>query len=58
MSDRRVVVELKIKVIMDIEEGVSVDNIVSDLDYNIDFSGEEASIIDTEITDFAVLDSR
>ncbi len=58
MADRRVTIELKIKVTMDVEEGVPVDSIVSDLDYNIDFNGEEASILDTEITEFEILNSR
>jgi len=34
---------------MNVEEGVSIDHIISDLDYDFSFNGEEASIHDTEI---------
>ncbi|HRZ18689.1 MAG TPA: hypothetical protein P5136_01415 [Methanofastidiosum sp.] len=58
MADRRVVVHVKVKLIMDVEEGVSIDNIISDMDYNFNFNGEEATINDTEIIDFNVIDSK
>ncbi len=58
MADRRVVVHVKVKLIMDVEEGVSVDTIIQDMDYNFNFTGEEATINDTEIIDFEVIDSK
>lgn len=58
MADRRVYVHVKVKLIMDVEEGVSIDHIISDMDYNFDFNGEEATINDTEIIDFAVINSK
>jgi hypothetical protein len=58
MADRRVYVEVKVKLIMDVEEGVSIDHIISDMDYDFSFEGEEATINDTEIIDFVVTDSK
>lgn len=58
MADRRVVVEVKVKLIMDVEEGVSIDHIISDMDYDFSFSGEEATINDTEIVDYNIMDSK
>ena len=58
MADRRVVLELKVKLIMDVEEGVSVDHIISDMDYDFSFNGEEAEIYDTEIENYDIIDSK
>ena len=56
---RKVYIELKFRVIMDVEEGVSVDDIVSELDYNIDYNFDErASVLDTEMLDFEITDSK
>ena len=49
---------LKIKVVADIEDGISIDNVVSNLDYEITHPGEEATVIDTEITDFNEIESE
>ena len=58
MADRRVYVEVKVKLIIDVEEGVSIAHIISDMDYDFSFEGEEATINDTEIIDFVVTDSK
>jgi len=47
---KRVKFEITISVTADVEEGVALDNIVNDLDYDVSFNGEEAIIIDTEMT--------
>lgn len=56
--DRKVYVEVKVRLIVNVEEGVSIDHIINDMDYNFSFSGEEADIVDTEITDWNILDSK
>jgi hypothetical protein len=55
---RKVYVDVKVRLIINMNEDVSVDHIISDMDYDFSFSGEEADIIDTEITDFNVIDSK
>ena len=55
---RKVYVEIKVKVIMNIEEGINVSNVINELDYNFSFPSEEADIVDTEIMDFQVTDSK
>jgi len=49
---KRVTFDIVISVTAEIEEGISLDNIVNELDYDISFSGDEASILDTEITNW------
>ena len=58
MADRRVVVHLTTKLIMNVEEGVSIDHIISDLDYDFSINGEETSIHDTEIKEYHAVDSK
>ena len=53
MKERIFTITIKVKA--EVEDGVSVDTIVSDLDYNIDFTGEEATILDTEIIDWYLI---
>ena len=55
---RKVYVDVTIRVILNMNEGVAVDNIINDCDYNVTFNGEEADILDTEMTDFNVIDSK
>lgn len=56
---RKVYIELKFRVILDVEEGVSVDDIVGELDYSIDYNFDErATVIDTEMVDFEITDSK
>ena len=58
MADRRVYVEVKVKLIIDVEEGVSIAHIISDMDYDFSFEGEEATINDTEIVDYDIISSK
>jgi hypothetical protein len=58
MGDRRVVVEVKVNLIIDVEEGVAIDNVINNMNYSFTHSDEQATIIDTEIVDFNVMDSR
>jgi hypothetical protein len=55
---RKVTVELKIKVTMDVDEGVEIGDIISELDYEISDTTTQATIQDTEILDYEVTDSR
>jgi len=43
---------------MNVEEGVSIDHIISDLDYDFSINGEETSIHDTEIKEYHAVDSK
>ena len=55
---RKVEVELKIKVLMVIDDGVEVGEIVDELEYEISDTTTQATIEDTEITNYEVKDSK
>lgn len=44
-----------IQVTADVEKGVSLDNIVNDLEYDVSFNGEEATINGTELIDWNLI---
>ena len=55
---RKVTVKLEMNVVMSVDEGVEISNIVNELDYQINDTTTTADILDTEITDFEVQDSK
>ena len=55
---RKVEVELKVKVLMVVNEGVQISNVVDEFDYQITDTTTEADILDTEIIDYEVKDSK
>ena len=55
---RKVIVELKVKLSMIVNEGNKISDIIDGLDYDFDVPDNEADIIDTEITDYEVIDSK
>ena len=55
---RKVVIELRIKVVMTVDEGVGIGEIVNELDYQILDTTTKATIEDTEIYDYEVIDSK
>jgi len=55
---RTVVVELKVKLVMKIDEGVQVQDVVNDLDYDFKDQTGHCEVEDTEILDYNVTDSR
>jgi len=52
---RKVTVNVKVQIDMEVEEGIAVDNIIDDLDYRFDFDGEEANILNTELYDYNIV---
>jgi len=55
---RKVTVKLEVRLVMSVDEGVEISNIVNELDYQINDTTTAADILDTEITDFEVEDSK
>ena len=55
---RKVYVDVTVRLIINMNEGVSVDNVINDMDYNFSFKGEEADILDSQIENFNVTDSK
>jgi hypothetical protein len=55
---RTVFLELKIKLVMNIDEGVEVSEIIDELDYHFCDTTTKATIEDTEILDYEITDSK
>ena len=55
---RKVVVEIKTKVIMTVDENVEISEIINELDYEFSDTTTKATVIDTEIIDYEVIDSK
>lgn len=55
---RRVYVEVVTRLIIDMEEGLSVADVITELDYKFTSTTDGAEIMDTEITNHEVKDSK
>ena len=55
---RKVTVKLEVRLVMSVDEGVEISHVVNELDYQINDTTTTADILDTEITDFDVVDSK
>lgn len=55
---RKVYVELKVRLIIEAEEDVKIGSVISEMDYNFTSNTDNADIIDTDIQEFSVTDSK
>ncbi len=55
---RKVTVKLEMNIVMLVNEGVEISHVVNELDYQINDTTTTADIVDTEITNFEILDSK
>ncbi len=55
---RKVTVKVEVKLTMKVDEGVEVSEIIDEMDYNFSDTTTQATIEDTEILDFEIMDSR
>ena len=55
---RKVYVDVTSRVIIDMDDGVEVGEVISEMDYNMVSQTEGADIVDAEIRDFEVTDSK
>jgi hypothetical protein len=55
---RTVPVELKVNVVMTVDEGVDIADVINDLDCSISSRATEADVVVVDITDYEVKDSR
>ena len=54
---RKVTVGVEMNVVMLVDEGVEISEVVNELDYRINDTTTAADILDTDITDYEVIDS-
>lgn len=55
---RRVTIELKVKLVAEVEEGIEASEVVQELDYSFTDQTGSATILDTQILDHEVTDSK
>ena len=55
---RKVYVNVTIRLIMNVEEGIGIDDVMSEMDYEFNPLDETAEVVDTEMTMFDVIDSK
>ena len=55
---RKVYVEVKTRLIIRMDEGIGVNEVLENMDYNFISQNDEADIEDTEIRDWEVTDSK
>lgn len=55
---RNVIVELKIKLLIKMDDESQLDDIINELDYSFTDTTENANVQDTEIIDYELIDSK
>ena len=55
---RKVTVEVKVKLTVNVSEGADISNVLDEMDYFVGYVGDDAEIVDTEIEDYEIKDSR
>ena len=55
---RKVTVQLELKLMMLVDEGVEISHVVNELDYQLNDTTGAADVSDTEITDYELIDSK
>ena len=54
---RKVTLKLAMRVVMSVDEGIEISEVVNELDYQVNDTTTAADILDTEITGYEVVDS-
>ncbi len=55
---RKVTVKLEMKIVMSVDEGMKISEVIQELDYQVTDTTTAADILDTEIVDYEVIDSK
>ena len=55
---RKVTVKLEMKIVMSVDEGMKISEVIQELDYQVTDTTTTADILDTEILDYEVIDSK
>ena len=54
---RKVTIKLEMRIVMSVDEGIEISEVVSKLDYQVNDTTTAADILDTEITGYEIIDS-
>jgi hypothetical protein len=58
MADRKVYVEVKVRLILRVDEGEEISHVMDELDYSFSDTTGKAQVDDTEILDYDITDSK
>jgi hypothetical protein len=58
MSDRKVYVDVKVRLIIRQDDGVETSEVVNEMEYDFTDTTGNATIEDMEITDYQIVDSK
>jgi hypothetical protein len=58
VSDRKVYVEAKVRLIIRVDEGVDIADVIGELEYEFTDTTGSATIVDAELRDYEVKDSK
>ena len=58
MADRKIVVEVKCRLVLRIDDDVSVKEVIDEMDYGFNPDPSQATLEDETIEDFEVVDSK
>ena len=54
---RKVAIKLEMRVVMSVDEGIEISEVVNELDYQVNDTTTAADILDTEIIGYEIVDS-
>jgi len=54
---RKVTLKLEMRIVMSVDEGIEISEVINELDYQVNDTTTAADILDTEITGYEVVDS-
>jgi len=55
---RKVYVDMTVRLIINANEDADIDNVLSEMEYSFNDTTTTADIVDTEITDWSITDSK
>ena len=55
---RKVTLKLEMRIVMSVNEGIEISQVVNELDYQVNDTTTSANILDTEIIDYEIEDSK
>ena len=55
---RKVIIKLEMRIVMSVNEGIEISQVVNELDYQVNDTTTSANILDTEIIDYEIEDSK
>lgn len=55
---RKVYVDVTVRLIINMDDGVETEDVINELDYDFSDTTDKASVEDSEITDYEIIDSK